>query len=183
MSTPSPTTEVIRARETGHLQKDSFETFEILPRLHLSKFPTEIPTRITHILNICNTPHPFDSTRTYLHIPLNDIDNIIPYMENIIHFIENALRGNGDILVHCALGLSRSASAILAYLCHRNNTDSAEALAFLRERKQDVEPSVIFLKQIDQFFNREVLEEDPLVSFHRRLQERKRGGGVLSRNS
>jgi len=182
MSAPSPTTKAIRAGETEQLQKDSFEMFEILPRLHLSKFPTEIPTGITHILNMCNTPHPFDSTRTYLHIPLNDIENIMPYMETIIHFIENALRGNGNTLVHCALGLNRSASAILAYLCHRNNTNSAEALVFLREIKQDVEPSVIFLKQIDQFFNREVLGEDPLVGFHRRLLERKRGGGV-SRNS
>ena len=106
----------------------------------------------------------------------------MPYVKKIIHLIENAQRGNGNTLVHCALGLNRSASAIVAYLCHRNNTNSAEALAFLRERKQDVEPSVIFLKQIDQFFNREVPGEDPLVGFHKRLLERKRGGGV-SRNS
>ncbi len=87
-------------RDRGHLQKDGFKMFEILPQLHLSKFPTEIPTEITHILNMCGTPHPFDSTRTYLHIPLNDIDNITPHIEKIIHLIENALRGDGNILVH-----------------------------------------------------------------------------------
>jgi hypothetical protein len=173
----SPTTKATRAGEIGHLQKDGFKMFEILPHLHLSKFPTEIPTGITHILNMCGIPHPFDSTRTYLHIPLNDIDNITPHIGKIIDFIENALRGDGNILVHCALGLNRSASAILTYLCHRNHTNSTDALAFLQERKQDVEPSVIFLKQIDQFFNREVLKEDPLVGFHRRLQERKKRGG------
>ncbi len=176
MSTLSPPAKATRATEIGDLQEDAFKIFEILSHLYLSKFPTDIPRGITHILNMCGTPHPFDSTRAYLHISLNNIDNITPHIENIIQFIKNALRGDGNILVHCALGPNRSASAVLTYLCHRNHINSAEALAFLRERKQDVEPLVIFLRQIDRFFNQEVLEEDPLVGFHRRLQERKKEG-------
>jgi protein-tyrosine phosphatase len=150
-----------------------YTKFEILPSLFLSRFPKEILDDITHVLNMCTKPHPPDSSRTYLHIPLDDIDNIKPHIQNILGFVNHALETKGKVLVHCALGLNRSVAAIVAYVCHRKNTNSFEALKFVKEKKPDVKPSALFLKQIDQFFNREGEKEDPLVGFHRRLQQRK----------
>ncbi|TVY35203.1 Dual specificity protein phosphatase [Lachnellula occidentalis] len=152
---------------------ETFPRFEILPHLFLSKFPDTIPTDITHVLNMCTQPHPLDASREYLHIPLDDIDNIGPHISAIVMYIEHALRDNGAVLVHCALGLNRSAAAIISYLCHRNGTTAKQALEFVKEKKADVQPSALFLRQIDRYFCREGKSEDPLVGFHQRLQQRK----------
>lgn len=114
---------------------------------------------------MCTNPHPVDPSRSYLHSALDDIDNIKPHIPEILDFIEAALKCSGKMLVHCALGLNRSVSATLAYLCHRDGTDRSTALKFLKEKKPDVTPSTLFLKQIDQYFNREEEKEDPLVGF------------------
>jgi hypothetical protein len=167
----------------------TYTKFEILPNLYLSRFPKEIPEDITHVLNMCTTPHPPDDTRTYLHIPLDDIDDITPHIPSILTFISSALstpslsrfsnmNRENKVLVHCALGINRSVAAVVAYVCHVKGVRWGQALRLVRERKGDVRPSALFLKQIDVFFGRDgEEEEDPLVGFHRRLQERKMGGG------
>ncbi|KAE8447915.1 hypothetical protein EG329_009987 [Mollisiaceae sp. DMI_Dod_QoI] len=155
----------------------SFQMFEVLPRLYISKFPTTIPPNITHILNMCTHPHPKDTTRNYLHIALDDIDNITPHIPSILSFIDTALKDDGTVLVHCALGLNRSAAAVLAFLCHQKEMTSLETLKYLKERKPNVRPSALFMQQINQYFGRKEGEdvEDPMARFHRRLQERKAG--------
>ena len=52
-------------------------------------------------------------------------------------------------------------------------------MEFLRGKKGDVRPSAVFLDQIDRHVGRRSGEEDVLVGFYRRLEERKRelGGG------
>jgi protein-tyrosine phosphatase len=132
---------------------EQLKIFEILPNLYLSKFPTQIPQEIMHVLNMCTQPHPPNTTRAYLHISLDDIDNIKPHIQQILGYVDTALRNNGKVLVHYALGINRSAAAIVSYLCHGNQINSSDALGFLRERKQNVKPSALFLKQIDQFFH------------------------------
>jgi protein-tyrosine phosphatase len=109
-------------------------SLEILPNLYLSKFPTQIPLKITHVLNMCTHPHPPDPSRAYLHISLDDIDNIKPRIPHILEYIKNALQKDGNVLVYCALGINRSAAAIVSYLCHRNQTNSSAALEFLKEK-------------------------------------------------
>lgn len=123
---------------------------------------------------MCTTPSEPDPTRTYLNIPLLDWDNITPHIQSIIQFIESGLQ-QGSVLVHCALGINRSASAVVTYLCHRDTLNSTQALRFVKERKNNVAPSALFLEQIDQFFGREGSVEDPLAAFHERLRLRKEG--------
>jgi protein-tyrosine phosphatase len=170
------------SRRTTHLRTNDFEMFEIIPRLYLSKFPESIPSDITHVLNMCTTPHPADPSRTYLHIPMNDVDHIAPHIEKIINFIDTALANNGIVLVHCSLGINRSASAMIAYLCHRDKINSTEALAFLTTKKNDVLPCTLFLKQIDRYFQRKADGKDPngRGGFPRKSRGRKIGGGVAS---
>ncbi len=122
---------------------------------------------------MCTTPQPHDSRRNYLHIALDDIDDITLHIPKIIAFISQALQNDSKVLVHCALGLNRSPAAIIAYLCHQNQINSLEALKLVQAKKPNVKPCALFLKQIDQLFGREHELEDPLVGFHRRLQQRK----------
>ncbi|KAG4428682.1 hypothetical protein IFR05_015832, partial [Cadophora sp. M221] len=115
---------------------------------------------------MCKDPHPVSNSLhlKILHIPLDDIadiDDITPYIPQILTFISTALASSASILVHCALGLNRSVAAILAYLCHVRKVDSATALKFLKTKKEDVKPSALLLGQIDRFFGREGGKEDP----------------------
>jgi hypothetical protein len=135
---------------------------------------------------MCTIPHPPDDSRIYLHIPIDDIDDITPHIASIITFVGNARSLNGKVLVYCALGINRSVAAVVAYVCHVKGMRWGQALRLIREKKGDVRPSALFLKQIDVWFKKgrgdgeNVIregdeEEDPLVEFNRRLQARKGG--------
>jgi protein-tyrosine phosphatase len=158
--------------------KAAAKPVEIIPGLDLSSFPDKIDPKYTHVLNMCMTPnHPASHSPEILHIQLLDWDNITPHIPRIVQYIDSALQNpNNRVLVHCALGINRSASAVTTYLCHCNNTNSSTALEYLKSKKPDVQPSVLFLQQIDQYFgHQDTSKKDPLVSFHERLQRRKAG--------
>jgi hypothetical protein len=160
-----------------------------------AKTPEEIPWDVTHVLNMCTIPSAPDPSRTYLQIPLLDWDDMSPHIDSIVSFISSALTTSSvttypptsqlsttkkrfTVLVYCALGINRSAAAVIAYLCWKNEGWRTEqAVGFLKERKGDVRPSAVFLDQIDRHFERKTGKEDVLVGFLRRLEERKRDGG------
>lgn len=178
---------------------------EIIPNLFLSRYPDEIPKEITHILNLAPYAHPPASIANLksLHIStLADIDDITPHIPAILEFIRDALSPAPDaevsnsndeisttndetqpktqkqnkLLVHCAIGINRSPSAIIAYLCSTQNTNSAQALKIVKHKKPDIRPSKLFLAQIDRYFGREGDGgPDPMVGFHERLKRRKAG--------
>lgn len=131
-----------------------YQMFEIQPKIYLSRFPNEIPSKITHVLNMCTQPHPVDTSRTYMQVPIYDFDNITPYIKDILGFIDKAVENEGVVLVHCAMGMNRSVAAVLSYLCHCNPIKSSEALKIVKKIKPDVNPSTVFLRQIDLFFGR-----------------------------
>ncbi|KFY75030.1 hypothetical protein V499_04985 [Pseudogymnoascus sp. VKM F-103] len=161
---------------------------EVIPGLYLSSCPDEIDKKYTHVLNMCMTPHEdgsHDSPRPEtLHIQLLDWDDITPYIQLVLQFINTALQHSQNrVLVHCALGINRSAAAVTAYLCHQNKSNSRAALEYLRSRKPDVQPSVMFLQQIDRYFGYgDTFGIDPMVAFHERLRKRKERMAV-DRNS
>jgi|HubBroStandDraft_4_1064222.scaffolds.fasta_scaffold164058_1 protein-tyrosine phosphatase len=163
---------------TTHPTKAAAKPVEIIPGLDLSSFPNTIDPKYTHVLNMCTMPnHPASHHLEILHIQLLDWDNITPHIPGIVQYIDRALQNpDSRVLVHCALGINRSAAAVTTYLCHHNNTNSSIALGYLKSKKPDVQPSVLFLQQIDQYFGyQDTCRKDPLVSFHERLQRRKAG--------
>ncbi|KFY92095.1 hypothetical protein V500_04315 [Pseudogymnoascus sp. VKM F-4518 (FW-2643)] len=154
---------------------------EIIPGLYLSSFPDEVDKKYTHVLNMCMTPHeesPHASPRPEtLHIQLLNWDDITPYIPQMLQFIDTALQHpQNRVLIHCALGVNRSAAAVTAYLCHRNGLNSTTALQYLKGRKPAVQPSVMFLQQIDRYFGyNDTFGIDPMAAFHERLRKRKEG--------
>ena len=47
-----------------------------------------------------------------LHISLDDVShaNLLPHLPKAVQFIAQALQGGGRVMVHCAAGISRSAT-------------------------------------------------------------------------
>jgi dual specificity phosphatase 12 len=52
-----------------------------------------------------------------MRIPVEDVDyeDLLIHLPSACQFIEEALRGGGNVLVHCVQGISRSAAVVAAY--------------------------------------------------------------------
>ena len=112
---------------------------------------------ITHVLNCAReVPCSYRGEFRYWHLRLTDPDQAFQdEIERICRFIRRGRRAGG-VLVHCAAGLSRSAAAVVAYLCSRGKRLD-EALDLLRRRVGEaevdfVEPDASFLVQLEEYF-------------------------------
>ncbi|TNV71767.1 hypothetical protein FGO68_gene3675 [Halteria grandinella] len=67
-------------------------------------------------------------------------------------FIERVVQKEGKtILVHCAAGVSRSASVVIAYIMYSKKIPLKEAHAFVLEKRPCIKPNTDFLKQLQEF--------------------------------
>ena len=72
---------------------------------------------ITHVLSVC-PDHPANpEDRNHLCIPVQDseFENLLVHLPIACSFIQTALDAGGKVLVHCVMGISRSATVICAY--------------------------------------------------------------------
>ncbi|KAL7032319.1 hypothetical protein ACKWTF_007287 [Chironomus riparius] len=115
---------------------------------------------ITHVLNTAegsrfgqvDTGHSYYrdmSNLRYMGFPLTDqpSTDISRYFYIASKFIENALNSGGKVLVHCMVGMSRSATCTLAYLMISRKMSAAEAIRTVRMHR-DIHPNEGFLQQL-----------------------------------
>lgn len=86
--------------------------------------------------------HP--SPLAYCLVPIQDSRNepIETYFEQCCQFIDET---PGAVLVHCAAGVSRSATLVIAYLMKRKGMPFLEAYSFVKERRPIIRPNEGFL--------------------------------------
>ncbi|XP_069622610.1 dual specificity protein phosphatase 26 [Ranitomeya imitator] len=111
--------------------------------------------RITHILNATHSR--FRGGEEYykgMNISYMGIDaQDSPTFDMSVHFneaadfIHRALRERGKILVHCAVGVSRSATLVLAYLMIYHHMTLVEAINTVKDRRGII-PNRGFLRQL-----------------------------------
>ncbi|XP_065255596.1 dual specificity protein phosphatase 26 [Emys orbicularis] len=112
--------------------------------------------RITHILNASHSKwrggaEYYEGTGIrYLGIEAHDSPSfdMSPYFHPSADFIHQALsEGGGRILVHCAVGVSRSATLVLAYLMIRHRMTLVEAIKTVKDHRGII-PNRGFLHQL-----------------------------------
>jgi predicted protein tyrosine phosphatase len=75
-------------------------------------------------------------------------EKISQYFFDVHTIISDAVRDNKNVIVHCAAGMSRSPSLVIAYLMIENRWGYEEALNFVKRRREIVEPNIGFAKQL-----------------------------------
>ena len=76
------------------------------------------------------------------------------YSCNISDFfdeINTLIKNNKTVLVHCAAGVSRSATIVLAYLIQNENLSLREAFLKVRQKRPRICPNKEFMKQLIAF--------------------------------
>ncbi|ORX53939.1 phosphatases II [Hesseltinella vesiculosa] len=92
------------------------------------------------------------STADFIHkiiaITDNPESNIIRLFPETNTFIQGAIDHNEPILVHCLAGVSRSPTAVAAYLMHRDRCHWKLALATLKQVRPFIDPNPGFKQQL-----------------------------------
>jgi atypical dual specificity phosphatase len=72
---------------------------------------------------------------------------ISAYFHECANFIEKAILEGGRVLIHCYVGLSRSATIAISYLMIKRGLTAEEALRAVR-RHREIHPNIGFLRQL-----------------------------------
>ncbi|KAI0921631.1 hypothetical protein AcW1_004450 [Taiwanofungus camphoratus] len=99
--------------------------------------------RITHIVSVGTEPIPADNPASgfrHLRIPIEDVDyaDLLIHLPRACQFIHQALSTGGNVLVHCVMGLSRSAAVVTAYLMFSRRINAAAAMAEVRGNREQI---------------------------------------------
>ncbi|KAK9722905.1 tyrosine/serine/threonine protein phosphatase pps1 [Basidiobolus ranarum] len=152
--------------------KGSFPS-RILPHLYLGDYNHATNhdllklLGITHILSAGEDTK--QSTRAfeilYLDNLLDDgVDSLIPYLDECVEFIEAAQAARKTVLVHCRVGVSRSASIVIAYLMKALKKPFSEAYLITRARRMTVviQPNLRFVYEL-LMYERRLIEQGHLA--------------------
>lgn len=80
----------------------------------------------------------------------NGKDTLTHQLEHILSFIDDCHKANGKVLVHCMVGVSRSATVCIAECMKRLQCDVLRAYLFVRVRRLNIiiQPNLMFMYEL-----------------------------------
>lgn len=151
---------------TSHFQKNSYQTSNTIiePKdengsLYLGDFTAAMDKsqlkrkNIKTVLTVAIGMNIHYSALINHHVyPAFDVESfdLTKYFDQTYEAIENGLK-NGSVLVHCAAGISRSSTIVIAYLMKKNKLTYQEAYSFVRKRRSVICPNSGFVRQLKNY--------------------------------
>ncbi|XP_014069493.2 protein phosphatase Slingshot homolog 2 isoform X1 [Salmo salar] len=77
--------------------------------------------------------------------------NLLEYWNDTYKFITKAKKAGAKCLVHCKMGVSRSASTVIAYAMKEYGWDLERAFDYVKERRGVTKPNPSFMKQLEEY--------------------------------
>ena len=126
---------------------------------------------ITHILNCAYECHN-EKLPKYIkemHLKISDVNhfNLLGYFEETNKFMNDCKLNGGIMLVHCKLGISRSATFIIAFLIKYYRFTVKSALNFVKQKRKQINPNFGFMLQLEKY--EKLINEESKKIYRRRL--------------
>ncbi|XP_072014487.1 dual specificity phosphatase 29-like isoform X2 [Amphiura filiformis] len=155
--------ELIITGKAGMVMMPSHASDEVYPNIIIADNTTALDKgkleklQVTHVVNCAQGPQygHVNTTEEYYQetgmqfyaIKADDSAgfNIMPLLEPTANYIDQALKSEGKVVVHCCEGFSRSATVVVAYLMLHKDMDARDALKEIRS-KREVCPNEGFMK-------------------------------------
>lgn len=77
--------------------------------------------------------------------------NLLEYWNDTYKFITKAKKAGAKCLVHCKMGVSRSASTVIAYAMKEYGWNLDTAFDYVKERRTVTKPNPSFMKQLEEY--------------------------------
>ncbi|XP_022069583.2 protein phosphatase Slingshot homolog 3 [Acanthochromis polyacanthus] len=109
---------------------------------------------IGYILNVTREiDNFFPESFAYMNIRVYDVEatDLLPYWTDTYNFINTARESGQAVLVHCKMGVSRSASTVIAYAMKQEHWPLDVALPYVRDRRSIIKPNEGFMKQLQTY--------------------------------
>uniref|UniRef100_A0A0X3NYR2 Dual specificity protein phosphatase 22 n=1 Tax=Schistocephalus solidus TaxID=70667 RepID=A0A0X3NYR2_SCHSO len=109
--------------------------------------------RITHICSALHYPLTVDQGRIHKQFLVRDSpdEDLSKHFLTAAEFIHSGRVSNGSVLVHCACGISRSVSFVIAYLLCITDFSLSDLYKALRAARVGACPNTGFLRQLQHF--------------------------------
>lgn len=116
--------------------------FLIVPHLYLSSYrdAKQVPNDF-FVIN-CSKDLPMvhtegGGTRLYVDDAPHSVETMTQNLPIMVKYIDDHIKQNKNVLVHCFAGQQRSATVVAAYLMHSKGLTADEAIAFVKSKKPD----------------------------------------------
>ena len=76
---------------------------------------------------------------------------LVPHFDETYRFIKEAKDHEGCVLVHCKMGMSRSASTVIAYIMKEYKMNLDETMEKVRKARPIVQPNDSFARQLVEY--------------------------------
>ncbi|XP_029297209.1 protein phosphatase Slingshot homolog 3 [Cottoperca gobio] len=110
---------------------------------------------VGYILNVTREiDNFFPESFTYMNIRVYDVEatDLLPYwLTETFNFINTARKSGQAVLVHCKMGVSRSASTVIAYAMKQQRWSLDMALAYAKDCRSIVKPNEGFMRQLQTY--------------------------------
>ena len=107
-----------------------------------------------HIVGIVNAttsePNAYPDLYDYLRVDVNDepTEQIGSYFQSVFNFIQRHHRLDHNVFIHCHMGISRSATLVIAFLMIDGPRTLGEAFQEVKNVRPQIDPNDGFLRQL-----------------------------------
>ncbi|XP_030602634.1 protein phosphatase Slingshot homolog 2b isoform X2 [Archocentrus centrarchus] len=77
--------------------------------------------------------------------------DLLAYWNDTYKFISRAKKSGSKCLVHCKMGISRSAATVIAYAMKEYGWDLKKAFDYVKERRTITKPNPSFMRQLEEY--------------------------------
>uniref|UniRef100_UPI00398EE86E protein phosphatase Slingshot homolog 2 isoform X2 n=1 Tax=Pristiophorus japonicus TaxID=55135 RepID=UPI00398EE86E len=109
---------------------------------------------IRYILNITREiDNFFPGIFEYHNIRVYDEEatDLLAYWNDTYKFISKAKKNGSKCLVHCKMGISRSASTVIAYAMKEYGWNLDKAYSYVKEKRTVTKPNISFMRQLEEY--------------------------------